>query len=572
MVRQNHDMTCERQAKSFIYLSDPKYRGQYLRIAETEIDQLLEGATPRLIDEWQDIPELWDAIRHKVDHRDGMGQYLLTGSSVIPDKSKKKIRHSGTGRYSWLKMRPMSLWESGESSGEVSIAALFAKQDFTVARALERKLSETAFSICRGGWPLAVDRSGASALRLVRDYCRAVVESDISRFDDIPRDPERVRNLMRSYARLQGTQASVASIRKDMMQHDDRSLSEDTIHSYLKALKGIFVIEDASAWCPELRAKDTVRTSDTRYFTDPSIATASLGVTPDGLMNDLRSFGFFFEGMVIRDLRIYMDALDGSVRHYHDKTGLECDAVMHTWSGAYALAEIKLGGEKLVEEGKMRFVGVHDQKMGGLHVNYLDKYEMAGFSFHVPHTGEVSKGEVIGVIGVCVWWLMRYRHLRQARINEELSEHIRELNRKYDILSEHYDHAITTSAKHDESMELTTSDREFLERTVNTIYQLIREGQPDAVHLAEQMDMSLYQLRQRLDSVTGEKPQDFIAMVRMRRARHLLDTHPELNISEIATLCAYNDTPNFTRAFKKTFGLTPTNYLERQRNADPESL
>lgn len=343
--------TCERQAKSFIYLSDPKYRGQYLRIAETEIDQLLEGATPRLIDEWQDIPELWDAIRHKVDHRDGMGQYLLTGSSVIPDKSKKKIRHSGTGRYSWLKMRPMSLWESGESSGEVSIAALFAKQDFTAAKALERKLSETAFSICRGGWPLAVDRTGAAALRLARDYCRAVAESDISRFDDIPRDPERVRNLMRSYARLQGTQASVASIRKDMMQHDERSLSEDTIHSYLKALRGIFVIEDATAWCPELRAKDTVRTSGTRYFTDPSIAAAVLGVMPDDLMNDLRSFGFFFEGMVMRDLRIYMDALDGSVRHYHDKTGLECDAVMHTWSGAYALAEIKLGGEKLVEEG-----------------------------------------------------------------------------------------------------------------------------------------------------------------------------------------------------------------------------
>ena len=177
----------------------------------------------------------------------------------------------------------------------------------------------------------------------------------------------------------------------------------------------------------------------------------------------------------------------------------------------------------------------------------------------------------VGIIGVCVWWLMRYRHKRQARINKELSEHIRELNRKYDILSEHYENAITTSAKRDERMELTTSDREFLERTVNTIYQLIQEGRPDAVHLAAQMGMSLYQLRQRLDNVTGEKPQDFIATVRMRRARHLLDTHPELNISEIATLCAYNDTPNFTRAFKKTFGLTPTNYLERQKDADTEN-
>ena len=343
--------TCERQAKSSVYIADPLHSKQYLSIAETEISQLLEGATPRLIDEWQDIPELWDAIRHIVDHRDGMGQYILTGSSVLPEKKKKRIKHSGTGRYSWLKMRPMSLWESGESSGEVSIGALFAGQSFTAARAIERKLSETAFSVCRGGWPLAVERTGVSALRLARDYCKAVAESDISRYDDVPRDPERVRNLMRSYARLQGTQASIASIRKDMAQHDERSLSEDTIHSYLKALRGIFVIEDAPAWCPALRAKETVRTSNTRYFTDPSIAAASLGVTPDDLVNDLRSFGYFFEGMAMRDLRIYLDALDGEVRHYHDKTGLECDAVLRTWSGAYALAEVKLGGETLVDEG-----------------------------------------------------------------------------------------------------------------------------------------------------------------------------------------------------------------------------
>ena len=343
--------TCEQQCKSALYMRDPEKRDQYLRLASTEIGNLLEGDNPRLIDEWQDAPSFWDAIRHRVDHVEGCGKFVLTGSAVVPEKRKKEIHHSGTGRYAWLKMRPMTLWESGESSGAVSLKSLFEGEAFSSAKGIDRKLIDTAFIICRGGWPKAVMGKGATALRYVRDYYTAVTESDVSRFDDVPRDPERVRNLLRSYARLQGTQSNLSAIRKDMFEHDARSLSEDTIHSYLKALKGIFVIEDAPAWSPALRAKAAVRTAGTRYFTDPSIAAVALGVLPKDLMNDLRTYGYFFEGLAMRDLRVYMDALDGDVRHYHDKTGLECDAVLHTWNGEYALVEIKLGGEALINEG-----------------------------------------------------------------------------------------------------------------------------------------------------------------------------------------------------------------------------
>ena len=343
--------TCEQVARSALYLGDPEQHDKYRVIAETEIGRLLRGEVPRLIDEWQDVPRFWDAIRHHVDHVNGLGQFVLTGSLVLPEKKRKEIRHSGTGRFSWVKMRPMSLWESGESTGEVSVRGLFEGVRLSYAQSLDHKLDEIAFVICRGGWPLSVGRRGAGALRSVKDYYKSVTESDISRFDDVPRDPERVRHLLRSYARLQGTQANLASIRRDMQAHEARSLSEDTIQSYLKALKGIFVIEDVPAWCPELRSKCSVRTTDTRYFTDPSIAAVALGVLPANLLNDLRTFGFFFEGLALRDLRVYMDAHDGTIYHYLDKTGLECDAVLQTWDGNCALVEIKLGGATLIEEG-----------------------------------------------------------------------------------------------------------------------------------------------------------------------------------------------------------------------------
>lgn len=375
--------TCEQHCRSAIYMDDPDRRNQYLSMADSEIGNLLEGDTPRLIDEWQDVPKFWDAIRHRVDHREGFGQFILTGSSVLSEEKKKEIRHSGTGRYAWLKMRPMSLFESGESSGEISLRALFGGTDGNAWKATPHSLADMAFIVCRGGWPTAVGRTGASALRPVRDYYKAVTESDISRYDNVPRDPERVRNLMRSYARLQGTQSNLTTIRKNIANNEARSISEDTIYSYLKALRGIFAIEDAKAWSVELRAKDAVRTSDTRYFTDPSIAAVALGVTPGALMNDLRSFGYFFEGLAMRDLRVYMDAVDGEVRHYHDKTGLECDAVLQDWSGAYALVEIKLGGDNLIKEGIAAL-----QKLSAL--IYAKKMNPPAFKMVLTATGDLA--------------------------------------------------------------------------------------------------------------------------------------------------------------------------------------
>ncbi len=343
--------TCEQHAKSVVYISDPARREYYLDMARMRIEKLIEGAQPRLFDEWQEIPELWDAIRFAVDHSEEDAHFILTGSAVVPKRKKEKIRHSGTGRFSKVRMRTMSLWESGESSGTVSISDLFNGKIPQFEESSKTELEEMAFIVCRGGWPNAVGRGERAALRVSRDYCESIAESDISRADDIPRDPVRVKRLLRSYARLQGTQTSLAAIRKDMSANDVGDISEDTIYSYLDALSRIFVVENVNAWTPSIRAKTAIRSSDTRYFTDPSIATAALGVRPGDLMNDLRSFGVFFETLGMRDLRVYMDAADGAVRHYHDQTGLECDAVLESFKGDYALVEIKLGGERLIEEG-----------------------------------------------------------------------------------------------------------------------------------------------------------------------------------------------------------------------------
>ena len=248
-------------------------------------------------------------------------------------------------------MRPMSLWESGESSGSVGLSALFAGKTFTSGAAPDRSLRETAWLVCRGGWPRAVLQKGSRALRRAFDYYDAVVNVDIQRADGTIRDPERVKRLMRSYARLQGTQSGLKAIKSDMSANDAGSLDEDTVASYVKALKKIFVVEDMPAWCPNLRNRSVIRTSDTRYFTDPSIAVAALGASPDDLMNDLRTFGYIFETMAARDLRCYAEALDGPVYHYHDGSGLECDAVVHLRDGSYGLVEVKLGGETLIEVG-----------------------------------------------------------------------------------------------------------------------------------------------------------------------------------------------------------------------------
>lgn len=317
-------------------------------MADINPKMLLKGKAPRLIDEWQLAPKLWDAIRFEVDHRDELGQFILTGSAV--PASYDDIKHSGTGRFAWVKMRPMSLYESGESNGDISLKELFTQpKEITGINLMN--LESLAFVLCRGGWPQATTLSGETALEQAFDYYDAVVRSDISRVDNVTRNPERVKRLMRSYARHQGTQASAQVICNDVMANDNSGFDVDTVYSYINALKKIFVVEDMPAWNPNLRSKTAIRTSDTRYYVDPSIATAALGLGPDDLINDLNTFGLLFETMCIRDLRVFADALKGSVSHYRDSRGLECDAVLHLRNGSYGLIEIKLGGERLIEEG-----------------------------------------------------------------------------------------------------------------------------------------------------------------------------------------------------------------------------
>lgn len=340
--------TAEQIAASKLYMNDPDEQMENLRMASMATRRLLVGKAPRLIDEWQLAPQLWDAIRFEVDHRDDhFGQFILTGSAVPPDKSAMK--HSGTGRFSWLTMRTMSLWESGDSTGEVSLMSLFKGGE---ADAGEKKMEieRIAHLICRGGWPGTLGMKESAALRLAFNYVDAVAESDMSRVDGVSRDREYVMRLLRSYARHQGSQVSVKSLCDDMVANDGE-MSPSTINSYLHALRMIFVIEDMSAWNPNLRSKTAIRTSDTRYFTDSSIATAALGLGPADLLSDLNTMGLLFETMAVRDLRVYADALDGHVYHYRDKNGLECDAVIHLRNGKYGLVEIKLGGEKLIDEG-----------------------------------------------------------------------------------------------------------------------------------------------------------------------------------------------------------------------------
>lgn len=340
--------TAEQQAKSIVYMTDPEKTYQYLSMVELNPKNLLEGKTPRLLDEWQIAPKLWDAIRFEVDHRDDLGQFILTGSAVPPET--KDIHHTGTGRFARVKMRPMSLFESKDSNGSVSLTELFSG-NLDISGNCDLSLEKLAFLVCRGGWPRATTMRNSTALEQAFDYYDAVVNADISRVDNVERNPERVKLLMRSYARHQGTQASNTVIKDDMRVNDNSTLDEDTVYSYVSALKKIFVIEDMPSWNPNLRSKTAIRTSDTRYFVDPSIATAALGLGPNDLMNDLNTFGLFFETMCIRDLRIFADALDGQVYHYRDASGLECDAVIHLRNGSYGLIEIKLGGAARIDEG-----------------------------------------------------------------------------------------------------------------------------------------------------------------------------------------------------------------------------
>lgn len=350
--------TAEQRAKSILYMDSPEDFESNLRMVDISPRLLLEGESPRLIDEWQLAPKLWDAIRFEADHRHGTGLFILTGSAVPIDE--KEMKHSGTGRFGWVTMRPMSLYESGESNGSVSLGTLFnSAGNIAVVNSLE--LEDIAFLICRGGWPFACSLKGNTALDQAFDYVEAVTKKDISRVDKVRRSPTTARLLMRSYARNIGTQATLGTLVADMAPNEESSIDEKTASSYIEALKKIFVIEDSEAWNPNLRSKAAIRTSNTRYFVDPSIGTAILGLGPNDLINDLNTMGLMFESLCIRDLRVYADALNGQVFHFRDKYGLECDAVIHLRDGRYGLIEIKLGGDRLIEEGAKNLKGLAEK-------------------------------------------------------------------------------------------------------------------------------------------------------------------------------------------------------------------
>lgn len=352
--------SAEQHSKSVIYMDAPATRKTNIEAAAIDPNIILNGNNPRLIDEWQIAPQLWDAVRFEVDHRGEDGLFILTGSAVPPiEEDEKKRMHTGTGRIGRIKMRPMSLWESGESSGKISLKDLFAGKKMSASN--DTPLEEIAFLTCRGGWPRAIFQTPDIALDRATDYFEAVINSDINRTDASLKRPDKAALLMRSYARLLGSQAPLTAICDDISSTDSGLSDARTIQSYINALKLIFVIEDMPAWNPNLRSKSAIRTSDTRYFVDPSIAAAALGVGPKDLLTDLKTFGFFFENLCVRDLRIYSEPLNGSVYHFRDSKGLECDSVIHLRNGKYGLVEIKLGGDKLIEEGAANLLKLREK-------------------------------------------------------------------------------------------------------------------------------------------------------------------------------------------------------------------
>lgn len=348
--------TAEQKAKSILRLNDPDMREAYLATAKTKPSNLLKGETPRLIDEWQEAPELWDAVRTSVDLRKEAGLYILTGSTTI---NKDHIRHSGTGRISRLKMYPMSLYESKESNGLISLADLFNTPAFDIdGLHSQLDVNDLIFAACRGGWPSSLTlKTRKAQLFIAKDYVNNICESDISSVDKIERSPSKTRLLLRSYARNISTLATNTSLIADINANEN--MSGSTFYEYLDALKRLYVIEDVEAWCPNIRSKTSIRSSNKREFIDPSIAAAALGLSPEYLETDLKTFGFIFECLCIRDLKIYSNRLGGRVSYYRDKFGLEANAVLHLDDGRYALMEFKLGSSE-IEEGANHLCELRD--------------------------------------------------------------------------------------------------------------------------------------------------------------------------------------------------------------------
>ena len=349
--------TAEQQAKSVLKMQDPDMRESYLATASTKPSLLLKGDNPRLIDEWQEAPVLWDAVRTAVDSRGEDGLFILTGSTSVDEK---KIHHTGTGRISRLKMYPMSLFESMESNGKISLKDLFDDPDIDIdGITSDMKVEDLIFAACRGGWPSTLrKKSDAAKLFVAKDYFRNVCESDISTVDGTSRNPTLTEAILKSYSRNISTLAKKSNIFKDINAKAE-TLSQGTLDSYLTALERLFVIEDIEAWCPSIRSASAIRSGYKREFIDPSIAVASLGLTPAYLEMDLKTFGFIFECMSIRDLKVYSQAIGGKVSYYHDRYGLEADAVLHIEDGRYALIEFKLGSKE-IEEGACHLLKIQE--------------------------------------------------------------------------------------------------------------------------------------------------------------------------------------------------------------------
>lgn len=342
--------TAERKAASVIKMQDPDRREGYLAAARTKPSLLLKGAVPRLIDEWQVAPVIWDAVRHAVDERREKGQFILTGSTVVDDE---EILHTGTGRISRMAMYPMSLFESLESNGAVSLRRLFDEPDYDIDGATSQlSIEGLIFAACRGGWPAALDvMSREAKLLIAKDYVDVICEEDISRVDRVKRNPALARLILRSYARNLCTLAKKTSMCADVAEEME-GISMPTFDEYVRVLEKLFVIDDIEAWSPAIRSKTVIRTGNKRCFVDPSIAVASLGASPESLEIDLNTFGFIFECLCFRDLRVYSQALGGRLSYYHDRYGLEADAVLHLDDGRYALIECKLGSREIEEGAK----------------------------------------------------------------------------------------------------------------------------------------------------------------------------------------------------------------------------
>lgn len=366
--------TAEQFAKSRLYLADPEKINEYRIIGDVSPKSMLEGNKPRLIDEWQVAPKLWDAIRSDVDHSADFGRYLLTGSAT--PQGKEDVFHSGVGRFAWVKMRPMSLFESGDSNGKVSLMDLFSAKKDLVGSCELSSLKALAFLTCRGGWPSIKRISDKTdSLQIAFEYVNGIVKSEFGQKENNDKKNNRLRRVLRSLARHQGSQVSQETIMADV---GENITSPKTIKSDLDELARLFVTEDSIAWNPNLRSKVAIRTSNTRYFIDPSIGTAALGLGPDDLMEDLNTFGFLIETLCIRDLRIYAEANKGELYHYRDKSGLECDAVIHLRSGKYGLAEIKIGGEQLINDAAKNLAELRDN---------IDTTKMQAPSFCAVITG-----------------------------------------------------------------------------------------------------------------------------------------------------------------------------------------